>query len=315
MAKARRSSFWTAVVVAAITGIVGPILVLEWQDRKNVRMSDGRLLKPGQPSEADEGESPRAKTSGPRRGRSVAIKTESEADSPDSVTKPNPTSIAITSEPSGVEIFIDWKMIGVTPVRVPRDQLKGLLVAVQGGYRAHVSDLGLSELMTDLALRMQPDTSLRDTKMLLLVSEGPESITTAIRRGLMVAHLTVAGPEEGAQFLREQRRAGSRSNRGLQEWARARFGTNYLLAGEAIVSTRELGQNDMGYEVAREQIKGLVRAEVAMTLELVDLRNGEQIGTSHVTAASFGFTAVEAVGKALADAGRAGGKDVRKQLP
>jgi hypothetical protein len=123
----------------------------------------------------------------------------------------------------------------------------------------------------------------------------------------------IFGREEAVEFQRELSRAGGLSSRAFREWARVRFDTDFLLRAGITESSRQVADQQAGYTDVREALGGVIRAEISIVLEVVDLRSGEQLASTSATGSAFGL-GPEAIRKAGAQAAVESAKTLRGRL-
>jgi hypothetical protein len=124
----------------------------------------------------------------------------------------------------------------------------------------------------------------------------------SLKSRLVEEGFTVLGQEEAHEFQREVSRAGGLSHRGLRAWARARFDTDLVVTARVRQSSRELSEQELGYLGIRDAVKGAVRTEVDIDLEVVDLRSGDHLAAVSGKGRGFALDRAQGFQKALTQA-------------
>lgn len=210
--------------------------------------------------------------------------------------------VKVQSDPDGADTYLDWKLKGQTPVSFEAKETSGLLVVVKDGYRAGFRQIDSRE-RGPIRFTLAQDSTRPRRRLLLVISEGASrEVFTPIKGSLMKQGFTVLGREEAGEFQRELRRAGGLAHQGLRYWARARFETDLLLVAHVRQSTRQLSEQEFGYGGIQEAIKGAVRSEVGIDLELVDLSSGDRLAAVSGTGVGFTLDRDQGLQKALTQA-------------
>lgn len=233
-----------------------------------------------------------------------------------SVEPPRPVrvSLEVKSDPEGAEVFVDWALRGRTPVQLEGEKIRGLLVVAKEGRQAGFRSISYRESAV-LNLNLPPESTRSRTRLLLLVSEGASGEAFSSLRSRMVEEgFTVLGLEEAKEFQREVSRAGGLSHRGLRAWARARFDTDLVVTARVRQSSRDLSDQELGYLGIREAVKGAVRAEVGIDLEVVDLRSGDHLAAVSGKGSGFALDPTQGFQKALSQAASESAKLLRQRI-
>lgn len=229
------------------------------------------------------------------------------------VPRPTEIAVAVYSEPEGAEVYLDWVPMGRTPLRLEGRQIGGLLVLAKENYRAGFRRIDTRE--GDQVEFTLPSEGRRPRTRLILVSESPSGDDfTALRGRLAEEGFSVLGLEETREFQQEWSRAGGLSHRGFRAWARARFDTDLLVTARFHQSSRDLSEQELGFLGIREAVKGAVRAEVAVDLEVMDLRSGDHLAAVSGNGSSFALDRAQSYQKALRQAASESAKRLRQQL-
>ena len=260
----------------------------------------------------------------PKQGgevRGVELPAQSPMTAPGQIAARPPTelpklttiSVEVHSEPEGAEVYFDWSLKGRTPLRLEGRQISGLLVMVKEGHRAGFRRIDTREGgQVEFTL---PPEGRRPRTRLLLVAEGLSGEAFATLRGRLVEEgFSILGLEEAREFQRELDRAGGLSHRGFRAWARARFDTDLLVMARVRQSSRELSEQELGFLGIREAVKGAVRAEVGIDLEVLDLRSGDHLAAVSGKGSGFALDRAQSLQKALTQAATDSAKLLRQRL-
>jgi hypothetical protein len=224
------------------------------------------------------------------------------------------SGLEIRTEPTGATVYVDWKVLGTTPVVLP-GKASGLLLLEKDGYKAAFRPIRSDEsgvLEFNLA-REGPGSRQR---LILLGSDRPLADVVAGLRGRLVEEgFTVLGVEEAVQFERERQRAGGLSNAALRAWARARFGADVVVMARVRESSRPLSEQELRYLGIQDAAKGVVRTEVGVELEALDLRSGDALGAVSAQGSGFGLDPKSGLEKALGQATTESAKRLRQRIP
>jgi hypothetical protein len=267
----------------------------EWKKTQEVRL----LREPG--------ERPPTGTQSPE------IKLLREPDERSPARTQSSAVVEVWSDPQGADTYLDWKPIGPTPVRFEGKEISGLLVVVKDGYRTAFKRIaGLGE--GRVAFTLTPEHKRPRTRLLLVVEDPLGEAFAELRGHLVKEGFSVLGPEEAQEFQRELRRAGGLSHRGFRAWARARFDTDLLVTAKFRRFTQELGDQELGYPGVREAVKGVVRAEVTVDLEVIDLWSGDHLAAVSGKGSGFALDFDQSVQQALTQAATESAKLLRQRL-
>ena len=222
--------------------------------------------------------------------------------------------LQVRSDPKGAETYLDWKAKGVTPVFLEGKEIGGLLVVTKEGRQAAFRRINAGE-GGEVVFSLPPEGERSRSRLLLTAADGtPDSAFAALKTRLVEEGFTVLGLEEAREFQRELGRAGALSHPGFRAWARAKFNTDLLVTVRFQQTSRELSDQEFGYLGIRETVKGTVRAEVNIALEVVDLRSGDQITAASITGSSFAIDRTQGLQKALTQAVTESSKVLRQRI-
>lgn len=223
-------------------------------------------------------------------------------------------SLELRSEPVEAEVFLDWVFKGKTPLRLEGEKIHGLLVVVKDDHQAWFRQVSYQTSdVLDLNLPLENPRSR--THLLLLVSgESSGDFFSSLKDHLMEEGFAVLGPEEAGEFEQAFGRAGGISRRALRAWARVRFDTDLLITAQVHQSSRELSEREMSFPGIREAVKGTVRAEVSVELEVVDLRFGNHLSAVSSKGADFALDPAQSIQKALTQVAADVAKKLRQQI-
>lgn len=217
-------------------------------------------------------------------------------------TPPSAMAMEIRSDPSSADTYLDWKPQGQTPVSLKGTDISGLIVVVKEGYRAAFRRIDARE-KSQVKFALLPDLTRSRARLLLLAHENTsDDALSSLRSQLVGEGFTLLGTEEARGFQQELSRAGGLSHRGLRGWARERFNTDLLLLARFRQSSRELSDQEVGHLGIREAVKGIVRTEVGVDLEAVDLRSGDHLGIVSGKGSGFALERAQALQKAMTQA-------------
>ncbi len=227
--------------------------------------------------------------------------------------QPSAAVVQIRSDPPGADTYLDWKPQGQTPVPIEGKEIRGLLVVVKEGHRAGFRRIDARE-EGGVEFTLPPDAPRTRTRLLVVAEGTAADAFSSLRSRLVEEGFTVLGEEEAREFQREVRRAGGLSHRGLRAWARARFDTDLLVTARVRQSSRELSGQELGYLGIREAVKGAVRAEVGIDLEVVDLRSGDHLAAASGKGSGFALDRAQGFQKALTQAATESAKLLRERI-
>jgi hypothetical protein len=126
---------------------------------------------------------------------------------------------------------------------------------------------------------------------------------------------TILGPEEAREFQQELKRAGGLSHQGLRAWGRARFETDLLVMARFRQSSRQLSeQGFVGYPGVGEEVKGAVRTEIGIDMEVIDLRSGGHLTAITSTVVAFALDRGQSFQKALTQAAAESARLLRQRI-
>lgn len=229
-------------------------------------------------------------------------------------TQPPAVILEIRSNPPGADTYLDWKHKGQTPVTLQGTDVSGLLVVVKEGYRAAFRRIDSSE-GGQVEFALPTDKARSRTRLLLLAPENTSSDAfSSLRSRLIEEGFTVLGTEEAMEFQQERSLASGLSHRGLRAWARARFDTDFLVTVRFRQSSRELSDQEMGHRDIGEAVKGIVRTEVGVDLEVVDLRSGDHLAAVSGKGSGFAMDKAQGLQKALWQAAKESVKLLRQRI-
>lgn len=229
-------------------------------------------------------------------------------------TQPSAVVMEIRSDPSSADIYLDWKPRGQTPVSLKGMNINELLVVVKEGYRAAFRRVDARE-GGSVKFALLPDRTRSRSRLLLLAHENTSNDAFSFLRSKLIEEgFTVLGTEEAKEFQQELSRAGGLSHRGLRNWARERFDTDLLVMARFRESNREVGDQEPGFSGAREAVRGIVRTEVGVNLEIVNLRSGDHLGEVSGTGSSFALDRAQALQKAMTQATTESAQLLRKRI-
>jgi len=232
---------------------------------------------------------------------------------PPTGTRPSAVVVEIRSNPQGADTYLDWKPRGQTPVRIEGKEISGLLVVAKDGHRAGFRRVDIRE-GGEVEFVLPPDGNRPRTRLLLISDGGPSESFPSLRSRLVEEGFTVLGGEEAGEFQRELQKAGGLSHRGFRAWARARFDTDLVLLARFRQSSRELSGQELAYLGIREAVKGAVRAEVGIDLEVVDLRSGDHVTAVSAKGSGFALDRAQGFQKALTQAASESAKLLRQRI-
>ncbi len=245
----------------------------------------------------------------------AAVESGSERGSRSSATSQLSAQVLeVRSDPQGAEVYLDWKSKGQTPVGLEAKEVKGLLVVVKEGYQAGFRRIDARQA-AQVEFTLTPEEKRARTRLLLVGLDGTSSeATSSLRARLVEEGFTVLGQEEAREFQQELTRAGGLSHRALRAWARARFDTDLLLMARFRRSSRELSEQELGYLGIREAVKGAVRAEVSIEVEVIDLRSGDHLAAVSGKGSGFALDRAQGFQKALTQAASESAKLLRQRI-
>ncbi len=222
--------------------------------------------------------------------------------------------VEVASQPQDADVYLNWKLKGRTSVTLKRSEVIGLLVVVKEGYEAAFRQINAPE-EGGLRFALRPERKRPRTRLLLTVPEGVSwEFVSSLRSQLIEEGFTVLGQQEALDFTRELGQAGGLSHQGLRAWARARFETDLLVAARFRQTSRELSEQELGYFGTREAVKGTIRAEVSIDLEIVDFRSGDHLAVVSSTGSSFALERSQGLQKALTQATTESAKRLRERI-
>jgi hypothetical protein len=211
---------------------------------------------------------------------------------------PIPPSLEIQSDPAGAEVYLNWRLRGKTPVSLQNPPSRSRLVITKEGYRPVIRDV------EDGAVRIEASLSRESPRpasplLVLISAQEPARVCEGLRSYLAQAGLEVLGEREAKNLQQAVRAAGSLQNPGLRAWARAAFGTDYVLEASCRASTRDLSNQLATSAPLQNAAQGVVTAEVTVDLSLFDLRRGTPAPSLSKTTRDFAFDPQQAIQKAL----------------
>ena len=230
-----------------------------------------------------------------------------------SVTVTEPAVISIRSQPDAAEAYLEWKPRGLTPTTLGRTSARGLLVVVKNGYRAAFKRIE-AQAEGEIAFTLQLDANHSRKRLLLVLSGGGDAAVPELRGRLIEEGFSVLGTEDAREFQRESERAGGLSNRALRAWARSRFDADLLLTVRVQQNSRDLGDQELGLQGAKEAVKGAIRAEVGIDAEVTDLRSGDSIAAVSAKGSGFALDRAQGFQKATTQAATESAKLVRQKI-
>ena len=219
--------------------------------------------------------------------------------------------IEVKSTPQGAETYLNWRPKGETPAQL--EDKGGLLVVLKDGYRAAFKRVE-PKADGEIEITLERDVTRSRKRLLLVISEGPADAGAALRSQLIEQGFSVLGIQEGVEFAREVERAGGLSNRVLRAWARSRFDSDLAVFVRARQSSRELSDQELSYLGIRDAVKGVVRTEVGIDAEVVDLRSGDNVTAASAKGSGFGLDRAQGVQKAVVQAATESAKLLRQRL-
>lgn len=224
-------------------------------------------------------------------------------------------SLDVRSEPVEAEVYVDWSFKGQTPMRLNSARLGGLLIVAKDGHQTQFRRLSHRESNGAVDLNLLPEEKHPRARLLLLISENtPDNFYSSLRARLVEEGFTVIGQEEAKEFEQEVSKAGGISHRGLRAWARTRFDTDLLVTARVHQSSRELSEQGFGYPGIEEAVKGIVRSEVGIELEVFDLSSGDHLTAVSSRAEDFALDRAQSVQKALTQAATEASKKLHQQI-
>jgi PEGA domain-containing protein len=222
--------------------------------------------------------------------------------------------VSVRSEPDAADAYLDWRPRGRTPTTFDRTGVSSLLVVVRDGYRAAFKRVE-SYSESEIRFALQLDVARSRQRLLLVASGGGSGDVVAALRGQLIEEgFSVLGAEEAREFQREVGRAGGLSNRVLRAWARSCFDTDVLLTARVQQSSRNLADQEFGYQDVKEAVKGGVRAEVEIVVEVTDLRSGDSIAAVSTKGSAFALDRAQGFQKATTQAATESAKLVRQKI-
>lgn len=229
-------------------------------------------------------------------------------------TQPSAMVIEIRSDPSSADTYLDWKSRGQTPVSLKGTNISELVVVVKEGYRAAFRRIDTRD-WGQVKFALLPDRAHSRARLLLLAHENTsDDAISSLRSRLVEEGFTVLGTEEAKEFQQELSRAGGLSHRGLRGWAREKFDTDLLVLARFRQSNREVGDQEPGVSGIREAVRGIMRTEVSVNLEVIDLRSGDHLGEVSGTGSSFALDRAQGFQKAMTQAITESAKLLRKRI-
>jgi len=220
----------------------------------------------------------------------------------------------IRSDPSGADTYLDWKSRGQTPLSLKGTDISGLIVVVKEGYRAAFRRIAARE-GSQVKFALLPDRARSRARLLLLAHENTsDDAFSSLRSKLVEEGFTVLGTEEAREFQQELSRAGGLSHQGLRGWVRERFDTDLLVLAKFGQSNREVGDQEMGHLGIREAVRGIVKTEVGVDLEVVDLRSGDHLSRVSGTGSSFALDRAQGLQQAMTQAITKSAQLLRKRV-
>lgn len=229
-------------------------------------------------------------------------------------SQPSTMVMEIRSDPSDADTYLDWKPRGQTPVSLRETNIGEFVVVVKEGYRAAFRRIDTRE-GGQVMFALLPDRARSHTRLLLLAHENTsDDAFSSLKSRLVEEGFTVLGTEEAKEFQQELSRAGGLSHRGLRGWARERFDIDLLVLARFRQSNRELSDQEVGHLGIREAVKGIVRTEVSVDLEVVDLRSGDHLGIVSGKGSGFAMDRAQGFQKALTSAITESAQLLRKRI-
>jgi hypothetical protein len=208
--------------------------------------------------------------------------------------------LKITSEPAHAEVFFNWNSLGSTPLWLNSERLSGFLVVAKDGHDAWYGQITYHENQ-EFTARLSPRPPPTSTRLALFpATDLTHRVWSFLRADLLKYGFTVVGAEDADEFQRIERDAGGLANPGFRAWARAKYGSDFLLRA----SVREQSR---GLNVASSALADTLRVFVDIEFDLYDLATGEQMALITATASTFATHHErglhEALAAAVADAG------------
>lgn len=223
------------------------------------------------------------------------------------------TVVRVQSDPEGADTYLEWKLKGKTPLEL-QAKSKGLLVVMKDGHLAgfrEIENPGGEQVTFTLPL----ETKRSSNRLLFVVSNsGSADVFFSLKSQLAKEGFTVLGHEEAEEFQQELSKAGGLSHKGLRAWARARFDTDLLVTAQVRRSSWQLSEQEFGFPGVREAVKGAVKTEIEIDLELINMRSGDHLAAITGTGVGFALDRVQSFQKALAQAVDESAKLLRQKI-
>lgn len=187
--------------------------------------------------------------------------------------------VTVESSPPNADVYLNWKHIGKTPLTITQPRTEAVLVVALNGYVPQYKDISEVTNQT-ISLNLRPEEAGAKTFLTLEMRNSTNlDVSASLRSELLKRKLSVAGAIEEREFKKQLETAGGITNEAFLSWARARFGIQYAIFTKANVSAIELGKVDVGYERIQQSVQGMVRNELILDVEILDLTSGRNIAT------------------------------------
>ena len=207
--------------------------------------------------------------------------------------------LTVISEPEKARIFANWEPFGETTQTLDRNSVGGLLVVTKPGFLAGYRNLD-AEVDDTLHFTLVPDTSW--ALITLLRARG--AVDSQVIRELVHALEDVGLIARSAppDFLQQTERTADVLNAGFMGWARARYGARFLVNLDAEQVVRDMSEQPVS-DAVRQALRGMFKADLHFSADVIDLRDGKQLGTIEVRSTGSGLDESRAIQRALEEAG------------
>jgi hypothetical protein len=158
-------------------------------------------------------------------------------------------------------------------MKLPLTDARGILVALAPGREPVLREAVSADV--DIEISMPPAKTLPQTQILLAPDGNVSSTLIRVLRSALVSNGFALTSDTGtAAYLEHSRAAGGHENAALRAWARARYGVAAIVVARGRQTQRDIGTQDLGYRGLSDAAKGMIRTDVTVELEVIDVMTG-----------------------------------------
>jgi hypothetical protein len=224
--------------------------------------------------------------------------------------------LSVVSSPTGAEMYLDWKKIGYTPLKLETGNRRVRLILVKEGYEPEFRDSVDCIGGDSLSFTMQPQSHASSNGVILIVKAGPMSarVFNSMLMELRRKQIPVLDQASQAQYQRVSIESGGLQNMAFRNWLKAHLHADYILNVSCAGSTSELDKQKIGNDNLQSELKGLFSTSATLNADLIDVQTGTVIEAQSSTEEGLFLDKEEGLSKCISKTAEKSVRSIEKHF-